>query len=235
VWSYNLLTCSRKIGTNMPDISHYTDEKANTFISALSNGATIMLASELIGVTHVTAYNWRKQYPEFAARWAEAVEIATDCIESVISNAAISGSLPAAFYWLRHRRPNIYNREMMAKLAMLNAALAQQSAKGNGKVTVTIDENGIPHITENQRRPVVILPSNNRDTLPNYDDDPRTEAIEEIVAGQEKLALEQPPTETAPLEQSLPETILLDKVIVPSQTPAQVIHPDFARWKALSE
>jgi hypothetical protein len=222
----------------MTAVTTYTTEKADIIVHAIASGVAIMNATKMAGICHMTAYNWRKQYPEFAARWAEAVEIATDCIESVVASHAMNGNLPAAFYWLRHRRPNVYNREMMAKLAMLNAALAQQSTKGNGKVTVTIDEHGIPHIVENQRRPVVILPSNNRETLPDYllpdhqSPDPRTDAIEQVaieraVARQEQLdlAIDQPIQETEPVAEVIPLR----------QPPIFAVHPDHERWKALSE
>jgi hypothetical protein len=212
----------------MPDITHYTTEKANIIVEAIANGYTTIQASHMAGICHMTAYNWRKRYPEFAERWNEAVEIATDCVESVVTSAAMSGDLTAAFYWLKHHRPRVYNREALAKLAMWHAAISQQASRGGGRLTINVDADGIPQVVENQRRPVVILPSNNREPLRNQSPrpaDPRTEAIEAVVAGQQQLDLEPPSTETAPVTE----------VVVPFRPPTLVLQSDVQRWKALSE
>jgi hypothetical protein len=212
----------------MPDITHYTIEQADIIVQAIANGHTTIQASHMAGICHMTAYNWRKRYPEFAERWNEAVEIATDCVESVVTCAAVSGNLNAAFYWLKHHRPRVYNREALAKLAILNAAITHQASRGGGRLTINVDADGIPQVVENPRRSVVILPSNNRESLfDQQSPDPCTEAIEPVVAEQKQfdLALEQPTKETA----------LLAEVIVPPRPPTLVLQPDVQRWKALSE
>ena len=114
----------------------------------------------MAGISHMTAYNWRKRYPEFAERWAEAVDMATDCVESVVAHAALSGNLTAAFFWRKHHRPRVYNREALAKLAMLHSAIQSQAAKGGGRLTIQIDANGIPHIAEGmEERRVALSPT----------------------------------------------------------------------------
>ena len=171
--------------------THYTIDKADIIVQAIANGHTTIQAAHMAGICHMTAYNWRHKYPEFAERWREAVEIATDCVESVVAHAAMSGNLTAAFYWLRHHRPRVYNRESLAKLAMLQAAISAQAARGGGRLTIQIDENGIPQIAENeQKRVVVYLPENDRAKVIDGDPEPPAPTTE----------TPQPPKEAEPKE-----------------------------------
>ncbi len=182
----------------MADVSHYTVEQADIIVQAIANGHTTFSASQMAGISYATAYNWRKQYPEFAERWAEAVDMATDCVEFIVASAAMSGNLTAAFYWLKHHRPRTYNRESLVKLAMLNAAISSQAAKGGGRLTIEVDANGIPQIAENTQQSAVriIMPDNGRsNTLTDVKSDPPPEPEP---SEQQELALELPEPKPSP-------------------------------------
>jgi hypothetical protein len=216
----------------------YTTDKADIIVQAIANGHTTIQASHMAGICHMTAYNWRKRYPEFAERWAEAVEMATDCVESIVAHAAMSGNLTAAFYWLKHHRPRTYNRESLVKLAMLNAAISSQAARGGGRLTIQVDENGIPQIAENAQQSAVkiYMPDNGRgDREIDGKVDPPPEAQE--LSEQHQLSLELPLPQASPTTDPEPQ----------AETDAQVIElqrerplrPNVyalqQRWKALSE
>jgi hypothetical protein len=224
------------------DISHYTPDKADIIVQAIANGYTTIKAAHMAGICHMTAYNWRKQYPEFAERWLKAVEIATDCVESIVACAAMSGNLTAAFYWLRHHRPHIYNREALIKLSMLQAAIQQQAGRGGGNLTIHIDENGIPQITESQRasRVRVYMPDNGRGDgkppevqglqpqLPSEAGEPR----------QQELLLEPPVSTNAYTVQKPPQAQpASEPEIIPPQPQQNVVQfesGDMKRWRALA-
>jgi hypothetical protein len=231
----------------MPDISHYSTDQADIIVQAIANGHTTFSASQMAGISHATAYNWRKQYPEFAERWAEAVDIATDCVESIVAHAAMSGNLTAAFYWLKHHRPRTYNRESLVKLAMLNAAIQSQAARGGGRLTITVDANGIPQITENAQQSAVkiYMPDNGRGVVDGKADPP-PEAQE--LSEQHQLSLELPlpqayssvqrlnPTDPAP--QAETDAQVIERYGLQSERERPLRPNVYAlqqRWKALSE
>jgi hypothetical protein len=72
-------------------------------------------------------------------------------------------------YWLRHRRPERFDRATWLKLGVLHTALAQGQANGNQRVTLEIGPDGMPSPVEadEAESPVqVCIPWNGRKPLP---------------------------------------------------------------------
>lgn len=160
----------------MTDISHYTEKRADHFIQHILLGHGPVTAAEAIGVCRATVYNWRKRYPEFAERWEHAVGATVDFVEEVVYRQALGGNLQAAFFWLRAHKPEVYDRPALARLALMNAAL---SARSSGKITISVDENGIPQLVENNTNPVrIYMPDNGRSKLIDQPPEPEQPAQE---------------------------------------------------------
>lgn len=82
-------------------------------------------------VSNVLLYSWRNQYPEFAAAWAEAVEIGADALEAEAKRRAYEGvQKPVTFqgeitatytefsdgllqFLLKGAKPDKYNRQAL--------------------------------------------------------------------------------------------------------------------------
>lgn len=66
-------------------------------------------AAEAIGVGRSTVFYWKKNDPELAAKWEEAVETSFDKVETVLYNLGMSGDMRAIEYMLKWRRRDVYN------------------------------------------------------------------------------------------------------------------------------
>ena len=62
------------------------------FIEKLEKGYSSRVASRLIGVSRQSPYNWRKEDPECAANWDDAIEAAVDLVETRLYQRAIKHS-----------------------------------------------------------------------------------------------------------------------------------------------
>lgn len=58
-------------------------------------------AAEAIGVGRSTVFYWKKNDPELAAKWEEAVETSFDKVETVLYNLGMSGDMRAIEYMLK--------------------------------------------------------------------------------------------------------------------------------------
>jgi hypothetical protein len=88
---------------------------------------------------------WRSQFPEFADQWDHAVAAATDRMEEVIYQLGLDGDSAAACWWLKHNRPHLYDRALLLKLGLLQAALAQQQS--SGEVVIDLGSDGLPLVS----------------------------------------------------------------------------------------
>ena len=86
----------------------FGDAARGRFLRALSNGATVKEASTEAGVSRNTAYTRRRLDEDFAAAWAEAVEVGTERLEAAAYRRAIDGSDVLMIFLLKSRRPEIY-------------------------------------------------------------------------------------------------------------------------------
>ena len=65
-------------------------------------------AAEAVGVGRSTVFGWKKDDPEFAAKWEEAVETALDKLEGRLYDLGMEGDRGAITDTLRARRPEVW-------------------------------------------------------------------------------------------------------------------------------
>ncbi len=65
----------------MPANTTRCAERDAKFFTALENGHPVRAACDAAGYVRSCVYDWRKQDPDFAARWAHALHIAGDLLE----------------------------------------------------------------------------------------------------------------------------------------------------------
>lgn len=68
-----------------------TDRAREAFLTVLADSCNVSEAARAAGVPRRTVYNWRADDTEFAAAWDEAVETASDALEQVARDRAMSG------------------------------------------------------------------------------------------------------------------------------------------------
>jgi transposase-like protein len=103
----------RKKGSDLP--------YERRFLNALRSGLTVTRACIQAGVAFSTVHSWRTHYPEFKARWDEAMERGTDALEDVAVDRAIAGSDTLLMFLLRARRPEKYRRAADLNINQQNA------------------------------------------------------------------------------------------------------------------
>jgi transposase-like protein len=164
-------------------ITEYSEEKAVIVIEALRSGRRPGSAAQLIGTTRQTLYNWRDEHEDFAARWNEAVSFAGDRVEETVYRLAVNGDLGACAYWLKHMRPERFDRATWMKLAVIQSSLKAAQANGSQQLVLDIDADGMPVLpapgvdplrTGENLQPIFVLtlPDNGRDEVlaPPIDD-----------------------------------------------------------------
>ena len=103
-----------KVGKQDKDEAPHTEaarkaEKA-AFVAVLAKGISPAEAAEAVGIGRSTAYEWKREDPEFDAQWIEAVETSLDKLETVAYNLALGGD-PRMIEWnLKWRRKDVYPR-----------------------------------------------------------------------------------------------------------------------------
>lgn len=76
----------------------YTPQRVAIALRVMSTGKSPTAAAKAAGVARSTLFDWREKYPEFKARWLEAVEAGTDAIEDEMLRRAKDGVLQPVFY-----------------------------------------------------------------------------------------------------------------------------------------
>lgn len=61
------------------------------FLAHLALSGNVSEASRVAGVERATMYFWRRNNPEFASAWNEALEVATDALEAEARRRALYG------------------------------------------------------------------------------------------------------------------------------------------------
>ena len=79
-------------------------------LEALELGMSPTSAAKAAGVGRSTAYLWRREDPEFAAKWDEAVAMGIDRLESEAYRRAIDSSDKLLIFLLERRRPEVWGR-----------------------------------------------------------------------------------------------------------------------------
>ena len=72
-------------------IQKWTPRREQTFLDVLAATGSVRRAAEAVGVDPNGMYTRRKRYPEFAARWEEAVAAATAVFENEAIRRAVEG------------------------------------------------------------------------------------------------------------------------------------------------
>lgn len=68
-----------------------TPEKLTAFCAALAETCQVSKACVAVGITRQTAYEWRREIPEFAEAWKRAVEVGTSVLEDEAIRRAQEG------------------------------------------------------------------------------------------------------------------------------------------------
>lgn len=82
--------------------------KAN-FLKALAKGMQAYLAAETVGISPSTAFGWKANDPEYAAKWQEAYELGIDRLEHETYS---SGTSSDRQFILKGRRRNVYGTHL---------------------------------------------------------------------------------------------------------------------------
>lgn len=75
------------------------------FLTALENCGTIRTAANAAGVHYTTVYREKKDDPDFAAAWDNAIEVAADTLEDEARKRAFAGSDVLLIFLLKGMRP----------------------------------------------------------------------------------------------------------------------------------
>jgi hypothetical protein len=75
-----------------------TPEKLTAFCAALAETCQVGKAAAAVGISRFTAYVWRKNDPEFAARWDEAMRAGLLVLEDEMHRRAIDGVAEPVLY-----------------------------------------------------------------------------------------------------------------------------------------
>jgi hypothetical protein len=92
-------------------LSVRTAEKDRTFLTALSEGASITSACDAAGYGRRTAYDWREKDLEFRAAWDDAVEAGTDRLEDAAYQRGKETSDTLLIFTLKGRRPQKWSEK----------------------------------------------------------------------------------------------------------------------------
>ena len=98
------------------------------FLAELAHGASVTAAAEYAGVSRAMVFRWRRDDPEFARRWDEAVQMGVDRLEDEAHRRAVDGVVRPVYQGgakvgevreysdtlllaiLRGKRPEVYAR-----------------------------------------------------------------------------------------------------------------------------
>lgn len=75
-----------------------TAEKEIAFLAALAATCNVSKACTAAGVGRMTVYEWRKEYPDFAERWDEAMRIGAEALEDEAKRRAFDGVDEPVFF-----------------------------------------------------------------------------------------------------------------------------------------
>lgn len=68
-----------------------TPEKLTAFCAALAETGIVGRACKAVGISRETAYTWREEHPEFAARWDKALKVGVTALEDEAHRRAFEG------------------------------------------------------------------------------------------------------------------------------------------------
>jgi hypothetical protein len=90
----------------------------NTFLTALAESGNVTLSAKRAGIARQHAYLIRKQDPDFAAQWGEAMDIAVGGLEDEAFRRAVKGkSDTLLIFLLKAHRPDVYRENLKIDLS----------------------------------------------------------------------------------------------------------------------
>jgi hypothetical protein len=78
------------------------------FLEQVAKGLSPGAAARVGKIARSTAFGWKKDDPEFAEKWTDAVESGLDKLENSLYESALAGNSSAAQFILKHRRRDVY-------------------------------------------------------------------------------------------------------------------------------
>ncbi|RMF70364.1 MAG: terminase [Alphaproteobacteria bacterium] len=78
--------------------SRWTEPQRKRFLDVLRKSANVSAAARAVGMSRSSAYQLRRQDPEFRAAWDEALEEALDLLEAELWRRALKGVVRPVFY-----------------------------------------------------------------------------------------------------------------------------------------
>lgn len=87
-----------------------TYKRRKIFLDQLEVGSSVSFAAAAADGAVRNFKNWRRDDPDFAADWDEAIETGTDFIEDAATDRALKKSDPLMIVMLKARRPEKYDR-----------------------------------------------------------------------------------------------------------------------------
>lgn len=123
----------------------------DTFIAALQEHGTVTAACKVAGISRVTAYQHRKDHPDFAERWDDVNESNVDQLEQKAMEIALNGEPRMIEFLLRHRRRDVYGDQVRHELTGPNGGPVQLQP--------------VTDAEERSRRALELLPPDQRQAL----------------------------------------------------------------------
>jgi hypothetical protein len=117
----------------------FDEERKRLFLTALRSGFSALAACRLVGISNRTAYNYRRDDPDFARDWALARRMASLPLELVAFERAVDGEEEPVYAYgkLSHVRTRHSDSLLAALLAAENPEKFGRtaSARAQGKLT----------------------------------------------------------------------------------------------------
>lgn len=118
------------------------------FLDALAHGASPTRAAEIAEVSFDTVHSWKRDDPDFAERWAQALAQGNDRLEDEAWRRAVEGANPRPIFdkegrqvcvvrdysdtllgqMLRGRKPEVYNRPDLSLSTKVEVRLTREQA-----------------------------------------------------------------------------------------------------------
>jgi hypothetical protein len=104
------------------------DRQKKKFIETLEAQSTVLHAAKAAGISRWTAYRWRQEDLDFAARWDQALENAVDVVENTLYQKAVSGDTICMIFYLKAHRP-IYRDRLNIDIEQVRGEIEERLAQ----------------------------------------------------------------------------------------------------------
>ena len=108
----------------------FSQRRKNQFVKLLAEGLRRTAAAEQVGVAYSTIHRNLMRDETFAAAVDDAEMHIDDQVVDALFEAATSGNVPAATYWLNNRRPQEWGDRKKVE--------AEHSGPGGGPISIQV-------------------------------------------------------------------------------------------------